>query len=465
MTAVYETLTGLDITDNKTLVPRLATKWEGNADQTVFTFDLDPKAKFPDGSPVTSTDVKFSWERLAGLKGPSSYLVSTVKSIDDTDPAKVVVTMTQSNSAFLAQTNASYMGIVEKKLAEANGATLDPTTDKGGTWFQANSAGSGPFTVESYQQGSELRLKRNDAYWGTKANFPEAVIKQTASAVTQRQQLESGAVDIAMQISTDVAKDMTGSDVTVTKVPSFNFVHLALSPGVKGGEKLTPDVRQAIKLAIDYTGMLDVTVGGAGRSQAAPIPNGFDGSEGLPLPKQDVTQAKALMAKAGVTSLDLDATFPTLNVYGVDFSTAMQKVATDLKVIGINLNLNPVEGTVWSNKINTDGIPVTMLYFAPDHTDSSQYVQWFGLLPTSQWTAWTKQPPNDAEVTLLSQAFATKDAAARAAVYKQLGEAMIADNVIIALVNPDLYLASRSDIKGMHYSACCNLDLSKLSRG
>jgi peptide/nickel transport system substrate-binding protein len=37
--------------------------------------------------------------------------------------------------------------------------------------------------------------------------------------------------------------------------------------------------------------------------------------------------------------------------------------------------------------------------------------------------------------------------------------------VIIALVNPDLYLASRSDIKGMHYSACCNLDLSKLSRG
>jgi peptide/nickel transport system substrate-binding protein len=50
-------------------------------------------------------------------------------------------------------------------------------------------------------------------------------------------------------------------------------------------------------------------------------------------------------------------------------------------------------------------------------------------------------------------------------VYKQLAEAMIGDGVIIPLVNPDLYLASRSDIKGMHYSACCNLDLSKLSRG
>ena len=64
----------------------------------------------------------------------------------------------------------------------------------------------------------------------------------------------------------------------------------------------------------------------------------------------------------------------------------------------------------------------------------------------------------------MTQAFATKDATARAAVYKQLAEAMIGDGVIIPLVNPDLYLASRSDIKGMHYSACCNLDLAQLSR-
>jgi peptide/nickel transport system substrate-binding protein len=464
MTAVYETLIGLD-SDNKTLVPRLATKWEGNADQTQFTFDLDPKAKFPDGTPVTSTDVRFSWERLKGLKGSASYLVSTVKSIDDSNPAKVVVTMSQSNSAFLAQVNASYLGIVEKKLAEAQGATADPTTDKAEPWFQANSAGSGPFMVESYQSGSELRLKRNDAYWGTKAKFPEVVMKETPTAVTQRQQLEAGAVDIAMQISTDVAKDMKSSDVTVTKVPSFNYVYVGLSPGAKGGETLTPGVREAIKLALDYTGAIDVTVGGAGRPQASPIPNGFAGTDGLPTPKQDLAKAKDLLAKAGVSNLTYDATYPTLNVYGVDFGTAMQKVASDLKAVGITLNLNPVELSVWGDKIGTDGIPVTMLYFAPDHTDSSQYLQYFGLVPDSQWLAWSKQPVNDNEVKLLNQAFATQDTAARAAVYKQLGQAMIGDDVIIPIVNPDLYLASRSNIKGMHYSACCNLDLSKLSRG
>ena len=42
MTAVYETLIGLDSSDNQTLVPRLATAWEGNAEQTEFTFTLRP---------------------------------------------------------------------------------------------------------------------------------------------------------------------------------------------------------------------------------------------------------------------------------------------------------------------------------------------------------------------------------------------------------------------------------------
>src|SRR4051812_6024578 len=223
MTAVYETLIGLDPTDNQTLVPRLATKWEGNADQTEFTFDLDTNAKFPDGTAVTSTDVKFSWQRLAALQGSSSSLAGSIDTIDDSDPAVVKVKLKAANSAFLAQVNASYLGIMEKKVAEANGATLDPSTDKAEPWFLANSAGSGPFSLESYASGSELRLKRNDSYWGAKAAFPEVIIKETPQATTQRQQLEQGAVDIAMQISSDVAKGMSGPDITVTQVKSFNY--------------------------------------------------------------------------------------------------------------------------------------------------------------------------------------------------------------------------------------------------
>ena len=461
LTAVYETLLGLD-DDNITLVPRLATKWSSNDAQTEFTFDLDPDAKFADGAAVTSADVKYSWERLKGLAGSASYLASTIDTIETPDEQTVVAKLNTPNSAFPAQTNASYMGVLEKKVAEANGGTTSADTDKAEEYFLAHSAGSGPFTLKSYKSGSEIRLARNDAYWGqNKAKFPEVVIKQTDDAVTQRQQLEQGAVDIAMQLSTDVVKDMSKKGLSVEKVPSFNFVYLALSPGAKGGEKLTPDVLKAIRLALDYDGLIDVTVGGAGRKQPSPIPNGFLGTKGLAEPKQDVAAAKDLLKGA---TYDFDATYPTFDVYGVDFSTAMQKVQTDLKVVGINLKLNPVEISVWADKITKDGIPVTALYFAPDHTDSSQYVQYFGLLPASQWQTWTKVPAKPSEQQGLKDAFGAQDDDARAAIYNKLAKEMIDDGVIIPLVNPDLYLASADNIKGMHYSACCNLDLSKLSR-
>jgi peptide/nickel transport system substrate-binding protein len=462
MTAVYETLIGLD-TDNTTLVPRLATAWEGNAEQTEFTFHLDPAAKFADGSPVTSADVKFSWERQKGLQGSASYLVGSIDSIATPDDGTVVVTLNAPNSAFLRQVNAPYLGIVNKKVAEAQGATLDPATDKAETWFLSNSAGSGPFALEAYTEGSELRLLRNDAYWGTEPAFPEVIIKETPQAVTQRQQLEQGAVDIAMQISADVASGI-GGGVQMKQVPSFNYVYLALSPGAVGGEKLTPKVREAIRLALDYDGLIDATVGGAGQKQASPIPNGFAGSADLPAPAQDLEAAKQLLADEGITDLTLDATYPSFNVYGVDFTTAMQKVQTDLKAVNINLELNPVEISVWADKISGDGIPVTMLYFAPDHTDSSQYVQYFGLLEGSQWQGWSKADPNPAEQDLLDQAFATQDDAERASLYKQLGEAMIADQIIIPVVNPDLFLASGANITGVRYSACCNLVLAELGR-
>ena len=101
-----------------------------------------------------------------------------------------------------------------------------------------------------------------------------------------------------------------GGDVNLEQVPSFNYVYLAVSPGAVGGEQLTPEVREAIRLALDYDGLIDATVGGAGRKQASPIPNGFAGTADLPEPAQDLDKAKQLMADAGVTELTLDATFP-----------------------------------------------------------------------------------------------------------------------------------------------------------
>jgi peptide/nickel transport system substrate-binding protein len=223
-------------------------------------------------------------------------------------------------------------------------------------------------------------------------------------------------------------------------------------------------VREAIKKAIDYEGVLDTTVGGNGKLQASPIPNGFEGSADLPLPEQDVEGAQALLEEAGVTDLTLDAAYPSVNVYGVDFDTMMAKVQQDLSAVGIELQLEPLEFAQWVERITGDGIPVTAVYFAPDHIDSSQYVQYFGMIEGSSWQGRSGLEVNPTETDLFAKALAaTGDE--KTELYTQLGQAMIDDLVILPLVNPGLVLAHASDITGVRYSACCNLELGGLGIG
>ncbi len=474
LTAVYETLMTLDPKDPNIALPRLATKWEANADNTVFTFNLNPAAKFADGSAVESKDVKWSWERLANVKGSASYLMSGIKSIETPDAATVVATFAAPNSAFLPIVAAGYMGIVNSDVATAEGASAAAdaaTADKAEPWFLKNSAGSGPYALEGYTQGDSLILKRNDAYWGSaKPVFPKITFKQVKDSASQLQQLQQGDADIAMQLSVDSLSQLEGNDkVTTSLVDSFNYVYIALSPGAVGAEEMKDaNVRKAIGMAVDYQGAIDALVAGKGKPQASPIPNGFLGSKDLALPTYDLAKAEELLKAAGKEGgFSLDATYPKVNVYGVDFDLMMQKIQQDLKKVKIDLKLTPVEFPQWAEKMNKQGIPVTAVYFAPDHSDSSQYVQYFGLVPGSSWAGRAaggeKATPldNPKESELLAAALAASgDAKAKA--YTDLGQAMIDDAVIFPIVNPQLVLAHASDITGMHYSACCNLDLALL---
>ena len=474
LTAVYETLITLDPKNPNTTLPRLATKWEANADNTVFAFTLNPAAKFADGSAVEAKDVKWSWERLANVKGSASYLMSGVKSVTTPDAATVIVTFSAPNSAFLPIVAAGYMGITNSDIASAQGANAAAdaaTSDKGEPWFLKNSAGSGPFALESYTQGDSLVMKRNDAYWGAKKSvFPKVTFKQVKDSASQLQQLQQGDADIAMQLAIDSLSQLDGNDkVTTSIVDSYNYVYIALSPGAVGAEDMKDaNVRRAIGMAIDYEGAINALVAGKGKTQASPIPNGFIGSKDLPLPKYDVAGAQALLKAAGKEAgFSLDATYPKVNVYGVDFDLMMQKLQQDLKKIKIDLKLTPVEFPQWADKMGAQGIPVTAVYFAPDHSDSSQYVQYFGMVPDSSWAGRAgggkagKPIDNPKESELLKAALAASgDAKTKA--YTDLGQEMIRDAIIFPIVNPQLVLASAADITGMHYSACCNLDLALL---
>ncbi|RRH76130.1 ABC transporter substrate-binding protein [Falsigemmobacter faecalis] len=471
-TSVYEQLVTLD-RDNK-VVPMLATSWEISPDQKVFTFRLNPAATFSDGSAVEAADVKWSLERLKHMKASGSFLAEPIAAIETPDAATVVITLTEPSSEFLSQVSAGYMAIINSEVAAANGALADETAaDKDGaeTWFLENSAGSGPFVLTRYEPNSELRLTRNAAYWGEKPALPEVVFRQVKDAVAQAQMLQSGSVDLAMQIDPETARSLQGvAGVSVTTLPSFNFVYVALSPAGKGAPSpMGPEVREAISLGIDRASLIDFTLGGEGRIQPSPIPLGFPGGDGHEEPQYNPEKAKELLAAQGHSGgFTLPAIYPDLNVYGVDFSLMMQKIQQDLNKINVKLELQPVPLANWREIANTDHIPFTAVFFAPDFYGASQYVDVFGL---SEGSVWANRAGGAKDPSILStrtkeltaQALAAPDAEAAAKIWFEAGEEMMKARIILPMVSPNLVLAHGDGIKGVRYSACCNLPLSEIT--
>ena len=267
-------------------------------------------------------------------------MMDGVTSIETPDDKTVVVTLSAPNSEFLGIMNAPYTGVINSDVAIEQGANADEDADASDTaepWFLEHSAGTGPFVLATYRPNDELRLTRNESYWGDKPAFAEVVIRQTKDAVSQAQMLEIGDADIAMQIDPDTA-EVDRARRGHRRVGALVQLRLRRpQPGRQGQPvPLTPQVREAIGYAIDYQGVIDFTLGGEGKLQASPIPNGFPGTEGLPMPVQDVDKAKALLAEAGVgDGFTIDAIYPSVNAYGVDFTPMMQKVQQDLAKVGI----------------------------------------------------------------------------------------------------------------------------------
>ncbi|NTT87659.1 ABC transporter substrate-binding protein [Tabrizicola fusiformis] len=470
-TSVYEQLVTLD-KDNK-LQPLLASSWTVNPEQTEFTFTLDPAAKFSDGSPVEPKDVKWSFERLKNIKGNGAFIADPIVSIDTPDAATVIVKLSAPNSEFLNQVAAGFLGVINSDVAAANGAIADETAadkDTSENWFLTASAGSGPFVLTSYEPNSELRLGRNENYWRTKPAVPEVIFRQVKDAVAQAQMLQSGAADIAMQIDPETAKSLEGSSAIVERVPSYNFVYIALSPGAKATTiKMTPEVREAISIAIDRTALIDFTLGGAGRPLAAPIPLGFPGGDGHAIPEYNPEKAKELLAAAGLADgFTLESIYPDLNVYGVDFSIMMQKIQQDLSKVGITVNLSPVPFANWREAANGDHIPLTAVFFAPDFFGTSQYVDVFGM---SEGTVWAKRAGGGTDASIINprplelkaQALAASTPEEAEKLWSEAATEMINNKIIIPMVSPDLILAYGPNVKGVRYSACCNLPLAEIT--
>ncbi|MYJ82349.1 MAG: hypothetical protein F4046_11165, partial [Acidimicrobiaceae bacterium] len=141
----------VELDDNANPHPDLAESWEVSDDSTTYTFHLAEGVRWHDGEPMTSADVKFTFENilLNYHSRTRGGLSSILDSIDTPDDTTVVFNFTQPYAALLQRLNSTEAPILPKHIYE--GVDDVQTADANLT-----PVGTGPFKLESYDIDNEI---------------------------------------------------------------------------------------------------------------------------------------------------------------------------------------------------------------------------------------------------------------------------------------------------------------------
>ena len=123
--ALYDTLITFKGADTTTLIPDLATSWNLSADAKTLTLTLAKGRVFSDGSPVTSADVVFTLDRVAGIEGNPSFLMAGVTA-SAPNPSTVVLTSKTPNPQLPYILTSPSLGILNEKVVRRRTAEPPP---------------------------------------------------------------------------------------------------------------------------------------------------------------------------------------------------------------------------------------------------------------------------------------------------------------------------------------------------
>src|SRR5438132_752327 len=252
---VYSYLMRLD--ENLGVQPDLAESMPTtSADGKTVTVKLRSGVKFHNGDPLTSADVKYTFDRILDAKtaAVARSFFTDVDTIAAPDASTVVFNLKTPNAALLAYMAHPNTGIVSKKIGEANADLSKKET----------AIGSGPFKLAEWVPDNFMRFEANKDYYVAGQPYLDGVrinVVPDESAITAA--LRTKAADMGIVTDAKVARTMSAeSGITLDAKPSLSYNLLLLNTKRKpiGNRK----VRQAIAYAIDRKAIIDAVALGEG---------------------------------------------------------------------------------------------------------------------------------------------------------------------------------------------------------
>src|SRR5881296_2037422 len=464
----YETLVRFEGSDLSTIKAGLATSWEPKDAGSTWdvTFKLKSGVKFASGNPLTADDVVYSMQRAIKLNKSPAFLYTDIaglkpESIKATDPSTVVVTMpkTSSTQTFLVILTFTIGGVIDSKEVK----TKETAGDFGSAYLLDHSAGSGPFAVDHWTKNTEVLLKANPNYGGTKPALSGVLFKHVPEPANQQFALEKGDIDIANDLGSEQIAALQGkAGVVTTSASSLLLVYVGMNAMVKPLDNVK--VREALRTAVDYDGIVKDLLKGNGKKVQGIVPAGLAGyNEATPF-QADVTKAKALLQEAGQTSITLDFLVPTGSApAGAAWSDIAAKLKSDWAKIGVTVNIKQTTTADLLGTYRAQKGQLVMINWGPDYPDPGANVN-----PFTDYKAKSIAYRNgwdDATIaTKAHEAELISDPAKRVAAYKEITDYVLHNGPYVVLYQPTELFGLRSNVKGFNWSSIGWAELASVTK-
>ena len=295
----------LNYRKNGDLIPALAADLpKTSSDGLTYTFKLRPNLKFSDGQPLTSDDVKFTYQlafdsQYAAVASPRrGDLSKYIASIDTPDPQTVIIKTTQVFAPFLA--NHALYGILPKHVLGSMTAAQINTAD----FNTAPSVTSGAFKFVKWDKGQQVTMARNDNYWAGAPYLDQWIYKVLPDSVAVTNQLKTGEIDIGPVDPGQFDALKTTSTVAMSEfpVPTFTFYAYQLDPSKPAGPLFQDKaVRQALLYALNRDQIVSAVFFGHGTvaNSVEPPTSWAYKDKPATLIKFDKAKAESLLDSAG----------------------------------------------------------------------------------------------------------------------------------------------------------------------
>ncbi|MBV9833800.1 MAG: ABC transporter substrate-binding protein [Alphaproteobacteria bacterium] len=458
--AAYDALVTMKPGEYINVAPGLATKWGRTPDGKGWRFTLREGVKFSTGNVMTVEDVKWSFDRVINLGDQPSQYIANVDRVEIVDKSTIDIILKEPKEPLLSIIAAPEFIVMERKVAEANGASAAKdakTADKAAQWINSNSCGTGAYRIAAWERNQQIQLVRNEHYWGGKPPYERIVIRHISDGAAQLLAIRRGDIDAAFNlIPEQIAALKSETSVRMAPLPSLDFVYMALTQEPEFNKALAvKEARQAIGYAIDYDGIVKNMLGGAALRPAHFLPIGVSGSTeevarqiGF---KQDLVKAKELLAKAGFKDgFEFEISYGNAAVQGVTYQDLGLKIQSDVARVGIKVNLRPVDQVNLRTEYTTGKSKGGVLTFwNPPAVDNWL---WAGAVinRVAKRVHWT--PPDDVR-KLVAEAATETDAKKQADLWVEWQKQMVDQANHFVLFQPVYQIAVRNTVKDFPLTA------------